>query len=220
MCEAAKKFVEWKFEQNQLPPLDEKFLGPSGMISGLAQTVAVLRGSVQRDFRGENILFNPQHETGTRLAKQMKIWLMSLGSENEDFAPNEEDWQIVTRIGLDSCRGFNLDIAIHVASNPNSTIADLWKATNIPHTTLRTLLDDLTRLGFLEESKLHVGTSGQPANVYNLTDHARRNWERANLFCAAEIKSEKPKQRAKFKKNVVIAKPTTKSIMLKKAATS
>ena len=201
LCEMAKQFLSFSFEAKDIPSLDKDY---EERIIKLAQVVAPLRGSVARDFRGENILYNPQHETGTRIAKQLKIILIALGVCNEDLKVSEEDWEIIVRVALDSCKGFTLNVAVHIDSNPHATLREISDAVGLPLTTLRNVMEDMTRLGFLFTMKVDKEERGRPELVYNFTDSARRNWDGANLSVAKDLKTEKPKQHMKFKKQSVL----------------
>lgn len=199
---AMKSFVEFSFIEDDLPPLTETM---KRRLVGISQVVASLRAGVARDFREEKVLYRPQNEMGTRLAKQFRNILVCLGACNADMIPTDYDYTIVARTALDSCKGFNLEIAQFVADSEKPVGAkEISEGIGIPLTSIRMALEDLEWLKVLEKEVLVLDDeerkAGRPSFVYTLTEFFRKNWFGGGLEKAKEIRSEKPRPRMRWKK--------------------
>jgi hypothetical protein len=197
---AAKEFVEYQISPEDIPDVEKSF---EDKLISLSQVVSILRASVSRDYREDRILFRPQHEVGTRLAKQLKILLQALGLCNQTLLPNEEDYAIVCRVALDSCKGFNLEIVQFIAENPDCEVKQISEAMGMPMATIKNIVDDLLLLEAIirirEEPDEDSGP-GQPKYRYNMSEFMAKHWDRSGLYNAKEIMVPKPKVRMRFKK--------------------
>lgn len=198
MGAAAIKFIEYSFDEEDIPPIKQEYLD---RIVSLAQVVAQARAGVTRNYDKE-IEFEPQHEVGTRLAKQLKILLICLGMCNDDFQVTEKDYEIIVRVALDSCKAFNLKVLEWVAHNEGKTDREIAEGVGIPRSTIRTNIENLVLLGALKrEQEQDVDDVGRPKIMYRLTDFTKRHWINSKLLDkSTELKSEIPVQRQKFKK--------------------
>lgn len=114
----------------------------------LAFLSAQCRSAVERDGYSREIELVPYHEEPGRLVKQLAALFQSLlAIGNTD----EEAWQKVRRIGLDSIPETRRRAILALKDEPyplkTSIIA---KACNTPDTTTRRVLEDLSYLGLLE----------------------------------------------------------------------
>jgi len=151
-------------------------------LNALAHLVAMLRGSVLRDIKEDKLLFRPQHEVPTRIAKQLKRLTETLAMLEEPAEINERVYNIVCRVAFDTCVGFNLDVLRIIALGENASVKKIGDATGIPYTTLKSRLEDMVLLGALTEERVpNESGRGAPGSVFNLSDHVKKYWVEANL---------------------------------------
>ena len=194
---AAGEFLNVDVTPEDVPSVPEKFVD---RLVALAELVAVLRASVERDFRKENLLYRPQQEMGTRLATQFTKILMGLGLTTSDCVITEELYRICSRVALDSMVGFNLEAIASLMDTPNQTVMEISEDCDLAKPTLRAQLDDLVELKAVRiEKSLNPNGSGGPVYRYSLTDHVRKLWVAAHLErINGEVKSI-GEQKAKLK---------------------
>ena len=131
----------------------------------LAQLLSMLRGEVERDTRSERLLYMPEREVGTRVAKQLKKLAMALAilEDTDDTVDWDDIWRIVRRVALDSSIGFNRTILGTLLERGEPlTGADLAESTGIPVTTIRQQLEDLELLEVITREKRPSGAAGRP----------------------------------------------------------
>lgn len=196
--EAAKSFLEYQVDGHCQPVFDRSY---ALRIVGLAQFVAMLRGSVERGFNREQLKFRPQHEMGTRLAKQFKKLLMGLAITNEDYKISEDDYRLVVRIALDTCIGFNLEIVRLLIEMDGSSVREIAEAIVLPLTTCREQLEDMEALHVVWKTyEDNPAGRGAPIAVYHVTDTVKRHWESAKISDYIVHKLEAPRVRKRFRK--------------------
>jgi hypothetical protein len=182
--EAAKKFLEYRIEKEDVPQPEKHYLK---RIVALSQIVAVMRATLERDFRRERILFRPQPEKGVRIAKQLKKLLQALSMQNEDFQPTEEDYQIVLKVALNTCIGWNLEALQSLTRKDGQTVYQIAEEKGIPVTTLRDQLEDLVFIGVLKKRYVNksevpgMSSLGRTVSQYWLSDQIKRLWVEAGL---------------------------------------
>jgi DNA-binding HxlR family transcriptional regulator len=144
----------------------------------LAQLVALLRGEVSRDFRGENILYRPEPEVGTRLAKQLKKLATCLQLLDGGKVVGREAYRLAERVALDTCKGFELDIFQSVGAE-GKTAQEIAESVGIPRTTLRESVENMVLLGVLRREKVKGdgGRRGAPEVQYSLTSVGQQYWD-------------------------------------------
>ena len=145
----------------------------------LANYLATLRAVVARHPLQGTVLFEPQNESATRAAKQLKKLLISLALVREAAYVNEEDYSIVARVAADSCIGFNRQIIESLAAQREPlTLVEIGELSRIPPVTLRVLLEDLTYLTAIERlGQMGVGMK----YTYRLGSNLRRHWEGSGM---------------------------------------
>lgn len=159
----------------------------------LAQLISVLRAQVERDAYKENILYRPQHEMGTRLAKQLIKLGMGLAIVEGKTSVDESIYSLVERVAFDTAVGFHLDLvqAIMQCSEQGleASEANLCRVANIPSTSMRRKLDDLIMLGVVQTVtgknklmrglKIHYSLTPKVVGLYKRAcvgqDHVRRS---------------------------------------------
>jgi hypothetical protein len=200
LAAAMKALLEFRFDEKDIPELNDTWLMK---IICLAQVVAKLRASVARDFREEKVLYRPQPEMGTRLAKQFQKAMRSMGVTNHDLTAGELDYKATVRTALDTCKGFNLEITQFVAEKGGGVSAkEISDGIGIPLTSIRMALEDLEWVKVLESyvEVVEDAGAGRPKKMYSLTETTQKHWAGAGLEKAKEIMSEKPRPRLKWKK--------------------
>ncbi len=165
--QAAKAFLEVRFElPDELPEVAEEY---AQQMVALAQLVAMLRANVEKDFKEEKVLYRPQHELGTRLVKQFKKLILSLGLQNTPPSIGDEEYRIVQRVALDTCVGWNLDTLLKLVEFDGMTADEISERADIPKSTLFSRLSDLCMLGVLEREKVDRSRRGRPPVRYLIT---------------------------------------------------
>jgi len=143
----------------------------------LAQLLALLRGEVERDMRSDRLLYMPQHEIGTRVAKQLKKLALALSLLEAGEVDWQLAWKIVRRVALDSCIGFSRTLCGCLQrAGKGMNAADLAVSTGIPLTTVRAHLEDMELLGALRRQQVVSTTVGRPMFLWELSEEF---WELA-----------------------------------------
>jgi hypothetical protein len=174
-----KTFLEYRITPADVPKVTRE---QASRLVNLAQLVAMLRANVERDITRERLLYKPQHEVGTRLAKQLHKLVLALGMLNYPAEIGERELQIASRVALNSCMGWNLDALKALVSLEGRTVSEVAASSGIPSTTLRDRLEDLFMLGVLRKDTNKSGEGpGRGAARYYVTDIVKQFWEGAGI---------------------------------------
>jgi hypothetical protein len=174
-----KRFLEFRITPADVPKVTRE---QASRLVNLAQLVAMLRANVEKDFTRERLLYKPQHEVGTRLAKQLHKLVLALGMLNYPAEIGERELQIASRVALNSCMGWNLDALKALVSLEGRTVGEVAASSGIPVSTLRERLEDLFMLGVLrKETNKHGEGVGRGAARYFVTDIVKQFWEGAGI---------------------------------------
>lgn len=176
-----RSFVEVKVNPDEVPAMPEWM---EDRIIALSSIVAILRATVEKTYNtgSEKILYRPQHEMGTRLAKQLSKLAYGLSLVNNPPALDEPEYEIVCRVALDTCVGFNLECIGHLVEHGGTAIEDLCNALSLPMSTLRDQLDDMAMLGAIRKEKIpNPFGRGAPFYIYHASDLIRAYWIEAGL---------------------------------------
>lgn len=150
-------------------------------IVALAQLSALLRGEVAKDMRRELILYRPQAEVGTRLAKQLKklaISLQAIAGGGKIVTP--DCLKLVRRVALDTASDFDMEITMAVgrAGAQGLTLHQLSEKLRIPKTTLKEKLEDMELLDILRhEKEPNQAGRGAPTFRFLLSKQVQPLWE-------------------------------------------
>lgn len=153
-------------------------------IVGISQLIAMLRAEVDRDWKGDSIIRRPQHEMGTRLAKQLQKLAVSLAMIEGKRVVDEAVYRIVERVAFDTAIGFHLDmVSALVQRGGQATRSDLSDDTKLPATNMDRHLQDLVMLGVLRKSnKKERNSLGRGQRVpYYLTSRVKELWDQAQI---------------------------------------
>jgi len=152
-------------------------------ISALAQIVAKLRATVERDFKGERkLLYRPQEEVGTRVAKELTKLLMGLSLINSPPSIGLTEYRILSRVAIDTCVGFNLEAIASLMESPGQTLQELSDDCSLAKSTLRDQLEDLQELGviFIRKFENPAGR-GAPIMKYYPSSDISKLWATSGL---------------------------------------
>jgi hypothetical protein len=179
--EAAAAFLCWKIEKQDYPEVPREY---KVRIAHLCQLVAMLRAGVRKERLGseERVVYRPEYELGSRLAKQLVKLLMGLALQNTPVRVTEDDYKIVVRTALNSCNGWNLEIFRLLSQREGVTVRILSDESDIPESTLKDHIVDMALLGVLERTRhLNPASIGRPTFRYRLSEKIRQHWEKAKL---------------------------------------
>lgn len=149
----------------------------------LAQLVAMLRAEVDRDWSGDSIVRRPQHEMGTRLAKQLKKLAIALCLVEGKTVVDDDIYRLVERVGMDTALGFHLDVVqAAMKAGGTATREELSQVTRLPTTNMMRHLEDLVMLKIMSRSKKGVNKLGKGITVpYVVTPRVRELWNAAKV---------------------------------------
>lgn len=185
-----RQFVEVEVKPESIPVMPEEMIDK---IIALSSLVAMLRATVEKSYSPgghERMLYRPQHEMGTRLGKQLSKLAYGLSLVNTPPSLGEKEYEIVTRVALDTCVGLNLEAVAYIVSNPGQLIEEIAEAISIPITTLREQLEDMSMLNIVWKERIPnpIG-KGAPRYLYHPVDAIVRYWKDARLDVSDDIKA-------------------------------
>lgn len=174
----SKQYLETRISPTSIPDIPEHY---RRQIVYLAKLTAKLRGAVARDkYKKDILLYPPQHEIATRLVKQLSRLAICLAMLEEGFDVNERVISIVKRVATDSCNPFSWQIATLLATSKEMTPDQLSSRTNLPLATVDARLDDMQRLGAVEESK-NPTSKLTTRKAFTLTDVVKNYWKESGF---------------------------------------
>lgn len=188
-------------------------------VVALAQFVSMLRASVAKDQRSGIVMHRPQHEVGTRLAKQFSKLLQGLALCHYPKGITDDDYRLLARVAMDSCIGFNLDIVRALWESDRQTVQELSEKCTIPISTLNERLKDLGMLGVLCRERVDGSMGrgvGQPPIHWYLTDVVKKHWRGAGLDVADVFSMTAASAEAKRDANLA---PGTRKMRVKRSST-
>lgn len=173
----------------------------------LSQVIAFLRAGVERHY-GSDLVYRPEPEIGTRLAKQLiklgQCIALVLGLPKVD----EHCYELMERIAFDTALGWNLDI-VHVLMRnyPNHVIRPtISETSNISESSILRKLEDLMELKIVERERIKVpGITGQPPWGYRICKRVANLWKRAKISQAGTVEA-----RTSQRRNAPKSKPKAK----------
>jgi len=173
---AVARFLATPIDLEALPELTEE---QETSLVILSQLVSQMRAQVVRDYRGEDVLYRPEYEVGTRIAKQLKklAQALSLTEDSRTRWVSDNAFALCTQVGLDSATQWHRAIveAVAEAGDVGQSIERIQTMTNIPRTTLGKRLEDLELLGVLDHTTQK--TQGRPRYIYTLGKGTQALWD-------------------------------------------
>lgn len=175
--EAATNFLDVIVNEDDIPAIDERI---EDILIALADLCAVLRAAVERDYRDRKLLYRPQPEMSTRIAKQLTKLLIGLALIHKPAEVTESDLRIVARVAMDSCIGFNVEAMACLMEKPRQTIQQISEMCKLNTNIIRDQLDDLVELGavFKEVGK---PTGGRAPFIYSCSERLFQMWKASGI---------------------------------------
>lgn len=186
--EVTRRFLAKKIKATELPRAPESIMQ---RLTALVQLIAVMRAQVERDFRGEEVLYRPTPESGTRLAKQLVKLAMMLAAVEDKKEIDESIFKLVQKVAYDTAYGFHLDVIESIMKLGGSAIkSEIAEAAELPGSTLNRRMDDLLVLKAIRLSdfdKKHGKHGGRPSRVYEVTERVAELWRKAKGLAEPKI---------------------------------
>jgi hypothetical protein len=125
-------------------------------VIALSQFGARIRGTVSKDFRGENIIGKPFAEVGSRLGVQLSKLMRALAWIHGRTEVNEDDYRMAVKVMLDTISQRHEDLLRALYKRcpgdmDTCTSVELSADTHYPNTTVRRMLDDLHMLQIVDK---------------------------------------------------------------------
>jgi predicted transcriptional regulator len=140
-------------------------------VQSLAKLVARLQTKVEKD-RNEGMIYRPVSAIATRLSLQFKNLITCLAFVRNETTVSESTYDIVRKVGFDSCPGLNFEIIDYIRKHKTSTRKSLVSNLKIPSTRVHQILTDLEQLGMITQDKEpnSVGGRGRDSYTYSLSE--------------------------------------------------
>ncbi len=160
---AGGAFLARDIDPENLPPVPNHI---TEQIASLSQLVGKLRGQVDREAWGEReVLYRPQSEVATRLAKQLVKLAMMLAIVDGVSEVGYLQFKLVKRIAFDTAVGFHIDVVDAIAGlGGSATRREIHDLTQIANSTLQRRLDDLRMMDVLKKEE-NKGKSNHKAPI-------------------------------------------------------
>lgn len=153
-------------------------------IKSLSQIIARLRTTVDRDFKDDKVLYRPDPEVATRLAKQLIKLSMGLTyslPEKGEFS--EEEFGIVEDVAFHTSTGWNLDLVESFArvDSKRVTRKDLVDISNLPASNISRSIEDMKLLRLIIEHRDKDAALMQNRVYYELDPELIDLWKKAKI---------------------------------------
>lgn len=159
-----------------LPSLGEQY---TNRLHCLVQLIAVLRTEVSRTMYTDEVRCRPIPEVGTRLIKQLAKLARILAWMERLPAVNNDVYDLVERVGMDTARGFHADIidAMMMAGGV-LTRKRVTEVIEIPSATVMRRMDDLITIGAIYDAgECDNGAArGRVARTYAVAEDVAELW--------------------------------------------
>lgn len=148
----------------------------------LAQIVAMLRATVEKDRYTDEVVYRPSYEVGTRLAKQLQKLGQSLALVEGKSEIDTEIYKLVERVAFDTATGYHVDLVKEIFNAGVPMLRDdLSRKANVPGSTLTRNLEDLLALGVVYK-KEGESTVGRKPFEWGLTEKITTLWKKAQVL--------------------------------------
>lgn len=181
-------------------------------VKALAKLVARLQTQVEKD-RNEGMIYRPRSAVATRLQLQFKNLILSLAHVRGEKVVSEATYDIVRKVGFDSCPGLNFEVIDYIRKRGSATRKDLVSILKIPGTRIHQIVTDLEQLGIIVQGKESnsSGNRGRDTYVYSLSDELLSCLETARVKANNKTgTSRKPTVRSNSKRPPSKGKQTTR----------
>ena len=130
-----------------------------------------------------DILYRPQAEYGTRLAKQLTKLCRSLAVVDGYRAVTYKAYRLAERAAMDTATGFHVDIVLELLAQSSAVSGgEVAKLARIPMNTCYRVLEDMLLLDILvKEVKEAQGARGRRSFLYSISNKVQDLWRRAKI---------------------------------------
>lgn len=145
----------------------------------LSMLVAALRSGVDKDrFTGE-LLYEPEIEYGTRIAKQLTKLLRACAVVSGENNISRKTYRFVERVAYDTSIRYHFDIVSCIMMlGGRVDKGEIIEVLGIPSTTLYRHLEDMLALKILRRARDIVSGTGRPGYVWSVTKRIKSLWKR------------------------------------------
>ena len=181
-------------------------------VMALSKLTARLQTQVEKD-RNEGMIYRPVSAVATRLQLQFKNLILSLAHVRGEKVVSEATYDIVRKVGFDSCPGLNFEVIDHIRKRGSVTRRDLATVLKIPSTRIHQIVTDLEQLGIIVQGKESndSGNRGRDTFVYSLSEALLSCLETARVKTSNKARaSGKSTNTSSGKRSTSKGKQTTK----------
>ena len=182
-------------------------------IMALAKVAAKLQTEVVKD-RNEGMIYRPRSAVATRLSLQFKNLAHSLAHVRGEKEVSESTYEIIRKIGFDSCPGLNYEVINFINKHKNVTRKAIIDNLKIPGTRVHQILTDLEQLGIIIHDKENnkSGNRGRDTYTYSLCADLTECLETSRAKTNNQVrKDRKPTSISDNQRSPVKGKQTAKS---------
>lgn len=195
--EAMQTIVQDFLERSEpAPPKVPSWVGER--LVWTCMVAAGLRAGVQRNVYTDELLVRPQAEVGTRLAKQLLKLMRGLAMLDGRKEISEADYQVATRVALDTGAPFHAEIVRVLLSLPPGgglLRGEIAERVAVSSETVRRRLEDLRLLGIVDYVELAVPRqagsklqAGSATRSWGLQTEFREWCAKAGLAVSRKVK--------------------------------
>jgi hypothetical protein len=143
-------------------------------LCGLAQWVALLRGTVVKEQYSGDIAFTPGSEVGTRLAKQLTRLAMGVAIFRREDTLSKYALKLAARVARDTVPS-RVEIIVrkmfaNLGERQGTSVPEISDWTHLPQKTIRVVLEDLVMLRVATKEAGGGGVWGLNPWLHRLTD--------------------------------------------------
>lgn len=178
----------------------------------LAKVVARLQTRIEKD-RVEGMIYRPSPAVATRYSLQFKNLLLTLAHVRKEKVVSEETYNIVRKIGFDTCPGLNFEVINYIRKKQKTTRKDIINDLRLPSTRAHQILTDLETLGVLIQSKENNGSGsrGRDTYIYSLSEELLQCLEKSHVTTRTKANRPGTKKGHSRNKLPVSRKPNSRS---------
>jgi hypothetical protein len=137
-------------------------------IFALSKLVARMQTQIEKD-RNEGMIYRPVSAVATRLSLQFKNLVTALAAVRNETTVSEATYDIIRKVGFDSCPGLNFEVIDYIRRHKNVTRKSLINGLKIPSTRVHQILTDFEQLGILVQDKVSNGSGNRGRDTYTYT---------------------------------------------------
>lgn len=173
------RFLNREIDLDNLPKIPEPHVH---RLVAMAQLIAVLRATVERDPRDKDLKYRAVSETGTRVVKQLAKTAIVLAIQAGKAEVDNDVCRLLRKVMVDTCIGFHIDVVKTFVRNQNRPMSasELATLSQIDYVTLNKRLGDMTVLRILDQQTTQPeGRFGVPTQSYRVSERVWNLWHQA-----------------------------------------